>query len=644
MLVAIMISGVCKAELSTTEISSIRNALAGDIPGLIARFQLADALDREGIGRSDAKTSGGLGWGESRYLHHYMMCYTVTEDTYWFDKIIDHFDRVINTLSDHDEDGLLSWQDMAYSVGLVDIEAEGPVGDLTLATPNGDRRVYVKRGVELITGHQYRLRFLTDTRAAVSDLTTGKTLGEFDYVAPAVVELVPGTKLRLNGTGRADAQFKINTQAPELCEYQVHDGMVTYPIALFIEHVRTTPAVGERYVAKAQAYLQLLHRHFIMRWERTWIDLPPDAGVYAFTDNPTQRFPGYSLPHNQYLAPARTCLVLGSLTGYEEAELCAERARKMASYFHRNLRLTDEGAYVWYYWDPLPGEHYKRHIEDEGHGTIDIGFAVAAAKRDVVFGPGDLARLARTYVDVMWDGDRQNPRFGKRVDTNEGDRAAWWEWVQLAVADYQVWELGLAAFERSRRATTMIPSMCWLYARTAGMSETDRDLCRANSAKVRELTDAPGLINPSFEVQAPSSDGPAGWRLGIWNPDKSSSAEWVDDAHDGSKAILLTGKGDPVNVWAQNDRTLKVSPPAKLTIAAFYKADEGARPTISVLAHDASGTRVQYNTSPPFAATAEWKPASWEIDINKDARTVSILLRNHAPGRVFWDQAAVEFR
>ena len=108
--------------LSAAQQEKVRSDLAGDIPGLIARYQLSDALDRDGIGRSDATTSGGLGWGESGYLRRYMMCYFVTQDSYWLDRVVDHFDRMVGNLTDHDGDGMRSWQDIAYSAGLVDVE------------------------------------------------------------------------------------------------------------------------------------------------------------------------------------------------------------------------------------------------------------------------------------------------------------------------------------------------------------------------------------------------------------------------------------------------------------------------------------------------------------------------------------------
>ncbi|PIU93426.1 MAG: hypothetical protein COS65_12900, partial [Armatimonadetes bacterium CG06_land_8_20_14_3_00_66_21] len=59
------------AELTMEQKARVRADLGADLPGLIAKYQLVDALERDGIGRSDAKTSGGLGWGEQGYLRRY---------------------------------------------------------------------------------------------------------------------------------------------------------------------------------------------------------------------------------------------------------------------------------------------------------------------------------------------------------------------------------------------------------------------------------------------------------------------------------------------------------------------------------------------------------------------------------------------
>ncbi len=642
--VALILIGVCacagRAELTDDDRADVRADLDGQVADLVASYQLSDALFRDGIGKSDAATSGALGWGEASYLRHYMMCWYAVRDPYWLDKMIDHADRMFGNLSDHDGDGLLSWQDIVYSVGLVDVTRLEPVGeDITISTPNGDRRVYYRRGGKDISGHDYLIEFIAADRFRFTDQTSGEALGEVEYADPTSFELMPGTALKVTGEGVAGAKFLIRTTAPEPCEYQVHDGMVTYPIAQFIEEVRAAEGLDPKYRAKADEYLKLLHEHFVTRWEKWWRPVSENAGVYLFTDNPTQRFPLYSLPHNQYLAPARTLLVLADLAGYESAELCAERARMMAGYFHENLRPVEGDAYEWNYWDPLPGEEGVRsYPEDTGHGTIDIGFAIEAAHRGVVFTGEDLERFARTWVDVMWAGDEESPAFGKRVNTSEGDYKSQWEWMQLGEVDRRAWDLAMARFEAGNRPASMVPPLCWLYWRIAGVPEDQRKLARANTATVIKLASGEGLMNPGFETQGLDGNGAAGWAFFRWSETPPDNVlEWTTDAHSGEHAIAIVGVGENVNIGVQAQRTIAVQPPARVTLTAWYKAEEGARAYFSIIADDAAGKRVQYDNSPVFAATDQWTQATWTVEMHEDARSIQVLLRNGAAGRVIWD-------
>lgn len=254
--------------------------------------------------------------------------------------------------------------------------------------------------------------------------------------------------------------------------------MVTYPVAQFIELVYTSPELEDRYLAKAEQYAELLSRHFFDRWEGTWTDLPDGAGLYKFTSNQTQRFPSYSLPHNQFLALARTWLILQDVDGVERRAAYRDRAAKMARYFKQHLRVKGQ-AYEWFYWDPLPHEEdVRRHVEDCGHATIDIGFAIEATQRGVVFTEQDLRRFANTYVDVMWNGDRQRPLVGSRVDTNENARLAWHEWIDLALVDRRIWPLAWAMYCSNKEPPDMAPAVVRLYDRLVGLSDAERAECR----------------------------------------------------------------------------------------------------------------------------------------------------------------------
>ncbi len=439
--------------------------LPAETPSLIEAYRAWDASHNGGRGRSDGRTSGAFAWGEATFLRDYMMCHAVSRDPYWLAKVVDHFDRMVGVLSAPDGDGFLAWRDVAYSVGVVTVHPDGAEQGFTVSP--AESRVWRGRGGELVTGHTYRLEFAKAEALRVLDTTEGAVLAELPYRDGLVVDQIPGAKLTLEGEPRAGEGATVEARAPEECEYQVHDGMVTYPIALFIETVWRDPELHGQFKAKADEYARLIHDHFLLKWEATWNDVG-EEGLYRFSGNPTQRFPGYSLPHNQYLALARTWLVLQAQPEAEDRELYRERATRMARYFKRHLRLQD-GAYVWNYWDPLPGEDgVSVNVEDYSHATIDISFAVEAQRRGTVFDEEDMRRFARTWVDVMWNGDSGKPLFGARVGDKAGDKLAWWEWVQLGQFDERAYDLAVSVFLAQGKAPPMAPSLAYMAQEAAG--------------------------------------------------------------------------------------------------------------------------------------------------------------------------------
>ena len=611
---------------------------------MIGQFQLWDAMTNDGKGRSDRKTSGALGWGESSFLRNYMLCYCVTHDAYWLDKIVDHFDRMIASLSDPDGNGYLGWQSVVYSVGITRAAAVGDVGGLTIGPPL--QRPWIKRG-GTTTGNEYRIELTSPAELVVRDETEDKEIARHAYESPLVIADVPGAKLTMKGKAKAGAKFAIKTVAPESIEYQVHDGMVTYPIAQFIEVVYGDPTLHERYMKKAEAYASLIAEHFFEKWEKTWVDLPDGSGLYKFTPHETQRFPNTSLPHNQYLAPARTWLVLQDVRGLPQREQYRDRVTKMAKYFKKHLRLKGN-AYVWRYWDPLPGETHvrSRSSEDIGHGSIDIGFVVEAWRRGIVFTDEDIGRFANTYVDVMWNGDKENPRFGSRVDTNKGNKPCGLVWMRLGEADPRVWELAWSDYPSNSHSPSRIPSVLALYERLVGVGNEARAECGRRTQGILDVigSAAPGLINGGFEFGTVGSRLVPGWNLTAWSPDEGGEAKCVAGGHDGKQSIALIGKGPKVNVLAQCMKQIPVAGKTTCTVEAYYRTDGTPKPHMSILGYDAKGKRIQYTSSSSFPPSESWRQAAWPAKIKEGVEAVAILLRNGGPGTVYWDEVEVEVK
>jgi hypothetical protein len=189
--------------------------------------------------------------------------------------------------------------------------------------------------------------------------------------------------------------------------------------------------------------------------------------VYRFTNNLTQRFPSYSLPHNQYLALGRSLLVLSDISDFYNSTLCRKRATALAKNFKKNLHAIND-IYIWNYWDPLPGEKYNRYVEDSIHAGIAVGFVNEAVKRKIIFNRNDLIHLSNTYVKVIWNQNILNPEFselinGKRV----AKRIPWQNWLELADVNPLILEIALSLNEKYLRIGyfRMIPPLLQICLR-----------------------------------------------------------------------------------------------------------------------------------------------------------------------------------
>ena len=421
---------------------------------VIAAFEAADKACNDGKGRSESPDSASLGWGESSWLRCYWELYELTSQTRWWDKIIEHFDRMLATMTDHDGDGFKSWQTTKYSIALIRAEPMHNRGTAAIAVKQA--KLFNGKQARQVAGHRYLIEFIDAKTYAVRDATTAQVLvAKAVYASGQPITVAPHVVVTVTGKPEQGDRFCIWTTAPRPVEYVVHQGMVLTSVARFIEVAIKRPA-GDRYRAKAEAYLAAIEKHFLQGNEKSWIDTGDGAGAYRFTPEPTERYPNRILPHNQYLALARTWLVLADVA---KNPLFRQRAVAMAKNFKRALRLVD-GAYEWYYWDWIEnGQPGHSGVEDTSHGHIDVGFAVEAVRRGVVFTDEDGRRLARTLLVRMWDGSTTQPRFGGRVDTKEGDKLPVADWIELGQWDPKAFDLiataTAAQFKPDRSSTRM---------------------------------------------------------------------------------------------------------------------------------------------------------------------------------------------
>jgi hypothetical protein len=424
--------GALLGALALLIVTATAHAAPADRTPLSPAFtqSVADAIAAfDGSDTYKSADSGSLAWGESYVLQGYYWMYEATGDRAWLDRLIRHANVIFANLSPG-ENGALGWRTPTYSVARVEAAAD-PGNRSSAAIRPDPARIYDIETARKVTGHTYEVRFTTATAVEIADTTAGESLGAFDLPADAHIAQIPGVVLAVEGQPQAADRFAVTTYVQKPLEYVVHDGMILTPIAEFCAAVQTDPAAPAKYRAAARRYLDLIERTLLPNWEFCWRELPGDAGIYTAQNDPAQRFPGATLPHNQYLALARTYVAVYRATGKPAYR---ERAAKMARFFKRNLQLVDD-HYEWKYWDYAgPWDEDARamaHTEDTSHGHIDIGFAVDAYDAGIVFDRTDMDRFARTVSEVMWNGSEDQPRVGNPVNTanNPGIRAL--DWVRL---------------------------------------------------------------------------------------------------------------------------------------------------------------------------------------------------------------------
>ena len=425
---------------------------------LALEFAQFDAGVNNGRGYSESPASSSLAWGESYYLNAYVMMYHATGDTKWLDKIVDHVDRMIANMSDHNGDGVAAWHTDRYSVSRMRASALHNRGTARIA-PAEATETNIDRAHEAQDAVYMVERVGTD-RFVVRDVSRWETVYDGPYNPGGAIPGIAGFELRVEGWPEVGDKFRVETWGVQPLDYAVHDGMIAYPIARFIELGLRGAGLKDRYAARADAYLRTIETRILEKQERYWLEVTPGMGAYRSTEGACERSPNRVLPHNQYLALGRAYLVLKDVS---DNPLFLERATQMAAHFKRYLQETGD-AYTWAYWDwTEAGQAGQSSAEDTSHGHIDIEFVVEAYRRGVVFTEADLQRFARTLTEQMWNGSVENPIIGSRVDRVDGDAATIRGWIELCRWDARIWDLYWALFQRLNRPGLDIASV--LYTR-----------------------------------------------------------------------------------------------------------------------------------------------------------------------------------
>lgn len=429
-----------------------------DPEALAKQFVGYDVSRNAGKGYSESASSATLAWGESYLLNAYVKMYRVTRNTRWLDKVVDHFDRMVANMSDHDGDGIPGWHTDRYSVSRMRAESLHNRATASI-TPLEATVRNIQQAHEAIDA-EFIVERVASNRYVVRDVTRGRVVYDGPYSLGQNIPGIPGFEIRLDRIPEIGDRFRVETWAVRPLEYAVHEGMILYPIAQFIELALSDDRLEARYGEKAREYLVLIEERVSRKQERHWVQMAPGMGAYRFTESSAERFPNRILPHNQYLALGRVFLVLKDVS---DEPLFEERAAQMAAFFRNSLKETGD-AYTWAYWDWVEaGRPDRSRTEDTSHGHIDVEFAVEAYRRGVVFTRADMLRFARTLTDQMWNGSLSNPSIGSRVDRQEGDAKIIRGWIELCRWDPRIWDIYWALFDRIGRPGLEIPHI--LHAR-----------------------------------------------------------------------------------------------------------------------------------------------------------------------------------
>jgi hypothetical protein len=434
-------------------------------------YKAYDMTRNEGNGFSESADSGTLGWGEGAVIQSYAAMWEATEDPYWLAKIAEHFRRIMESASDPDGDGYLSWSTKTYSCAVAHAERLHNVSKTDIE-PAVQKNTNGEAAAKCL-GHTYLIEFPAgperfrivdrDTRELVAD--------DVAYKDGATIAQIPPFRFKISGQPHQGDRFMIRTVAPEPIEFAVHQGMFVYPTALFIEAVKIRPELKERFGADAQAFLEFINKHVFEKNEQDWLDMGELGGGYRFEPKLTDRFPNRIMPHNQFAALARAWLVLKDLEGAHP--LMGQRAEQMVRYVHSHLELDEENnAYRWHYWDWVEyGEPGHSGYEDTSHASLTMSLAVEAARRGVIFTNEDMTRIANTWLKLMWNGDEEKPMMAAAVDGREPHKfsSLATRWTELSQWDRKVYELALKAFlSQSAKEQAQSAPVMLLCAKRAG--------------------------------------------------------------------------------------------------------------------------------------------------------------------------------
>ncbi len=244
--------------------------------------------------------------------------------------------------------------------------------------------------------------------------------------------------------------------------------------------VKENKDLEKKYGEKIKPYIESVKKDFVEKYDKrgTWIDDGPYGG-YINSDKflkegnlkewiiaPNAAEANQSHPFNKQMDAGIVFIKLYKLT---KDNFYRDRAVKIFFTAKSHFQYFDN-HYCWNYWEPLyPGDinmerHNTRHgvwvhSWRSGYQAGEVGKIVEAYNYGIVFDEQDIKRIINTNLDVMWNKDRENPKF---INSNglgaDGDTS------------------GMAAFQRAYGHSNVTKNTGELWTSLLDFDQTIRNL------------------------------------------------------------------------------------------------------------------------------------------------------------------------
>ena len=224
------------------------------------------------------------------------------------------------------------------------------------------------------------------------------------------------------------------------CDVHVGDAILFNPMLRLAEIVLADGALRETYGEAANRYVAAARKHLLEKWDArgTWREDGP-YGAYVAWDQymepgdigqwkpfPAIKNSTLSLPFNKQFDMGIAALRIYRITG--EAPY-REKVERIFRTMKARIQSFDD-HYVWNYWEPLgawdidPETDAMRHWVNvhpyRNYQAGEIHNIVEAYHSGIVFDRRDIEMMLNTNLKVMWNGDRDNPKW-----RNSNERGEW---------------------------------------------------------------------------------------------------------------------------------------------------------------------------------------------------------------------------